>query len=788
MAQNEQVQALFTVDADTKPLETALDSTIKKLEETGATGSKILRQITSAAKRTAIDIAAAGDPIEKLSLRAASSGLSAQERTAAQSVIETLRKQREELQKTNGALSKGGIAFNEYGLSVKQTAAALRQVPAQFTDIFVSLQGGQAPLTVLLQQGGQLKDVFGGIIPAAQALGSYILRLVNPFTVAAAAAATLGFAFFQTRKETEEFNKSLILSNNIVGTTIGDLNELARSVSDSSNKITRGQAAEFIASIAGSSKIALDQIGKLTKAALEFEAVGGGAAKEVTKNFIDLAKEPTKTSVALTQSLNYLTFEQYKQIKLLEDQGKAVEAGRLAQQLYREEIERLTPKLEANLGTISRLLSFIKQDGLEVFNLIKNLTRVPTETEVAASLRRQASFLEANPNPNFTAEQNKERVRSLEAQAAALEKNAKAEQEAAKANAERIKKDNESIETSERRKNSIESETAGIKAKILAAELEIKLLAQRGLEAEKILPSEKELLTLQEKLKVETNAETKELLQQKILLQQKLVLLEKAGQFLKTELKTAQDLKKEEEKQDEEARKREAQIIRRISGRVRQRAGEFDNIFFASATDAQKYEIELRKLATLQEEWNRLKFNEADITQVVLERQKQLFEQYTVTGQITKELSQVFSSSLEDAIISGKKFSDILKQIEQDILRIITRQLVTKPFEQALGDIAFSFLGGTQSPAPISIAGTRAAGGPVGGNMTYLVGEEGPELFVPSTSGSIIPNDQMSSISGSTSVNVSNVFYLANATDMRTQQQIAAQTGMSVQRAMVRNT
>ena len=48
------------------------------------------------------------------------------------------------------------------GISDKQTAAALRGVPAQFTDIIVSLQGGQAPLTVLLQQGGQLKDMFGG--------------------------------------------------------------------------------------------------------------------------------------------------------------------------------------------------------------------------------------------------------------------------------------------------------------------------------------------------------------------------------------------------------------------------------------------------------------------------------------------------------------------------------------------------------------------------------------------------------------------------------------------------
>ena len=63
----------------------------------------------------------------------------------------------------NAEFTKSGKAMTEYGMGIKATNAALRQVPAQFTDIIVSLQGGQAPLTVLLQQGGQLKDVFGGV-------------------------------------------------------------------------------------------------------------------------------------------------------------------------------------------------------------------------------------------------------------------------------------------------------------------------------------------------------------------------------------------------------------------------------------------------------------------------------------------------------------------------------------------------------------------------------------------------------------------------------------------------
>jgi phage-related minor tail protein len=50
---------------------------------------------------------------------------------------------------------------------------------------------------------------------------------------------------------------------------------------------------------------------------------------------------------------------------------------------------------------------------------------------------------------------------------------------------------------------------------------------------------------------------------------------------------------------------------------------------------------------------------------------------------------------------------------------------------------SFAGFGGNDSPA---IAGTRAAGGPVRAGLPYLVGERGPELFMPSTSGMVVPN------------------------------------------------
>ncbi|WP_296267472.1 phage tail tape measure protein [Pseudomonas sp. UBA6562] len=65
------------------------------------------------------------------------------------------------------------------GVSAGQTAAALRQLPAQFTDIFTSLAGGQNPLLVLIQQGGQIADSFGGIGPTLDALSEKVRSVLG---------------------------------------------------------------------------------------------------------------------------------------------------------------------------------------------------------------------------------------------------------------------------------------------------------------------------------------------------------------------------------------------------------------------------------------------------------------------------------------------------------------------------------------------------------------------------------------------------------------------------------
>ncbi|HBR1264179.1 TPA: phage tail length tape measure family protein [Klebsiella quasipneumoniae subsp. quasipneumoniae] len=107
------------------------------------------------------------------------------------------------IEETRNRLTGFRDDLGKTGQSAAQTAYAMRMIPAQMTDIVVGLSTGQSPFMVLMQQGGQLKDMFGGIIPAIKGISTYVMGLVNPFTVAAGAVGLLTYAVYQNRLDIE---------------------------------------------------------------------------------------------------------------------------------------------------------------------------------------------------------------------------------------------------------------------------------------------------------------------------------------------------------------------------------------------------------------------------------------------------------------------------------------------------------------------------------------------------------------------------------------------------------
>ena len=266
------------------------------------------------------------------------------------------------------------------GLSTGQMTQALRSVPAQMTDVVVSLASGQQPMTVLLQQGGQLKDMFGGVGAAVKAVGGYIASMVNPLTVAAAAIGGVGYAFYAGSKESDEFRKNLILTGNASGLTVDRFNAMAKAMSNVAG-ITQGGAAEALTAMAASGNITTDSIQRLTATALQLERVGGPAVADTVKQFEALGKEPLKASVELSDKTHYLTLAVYEQIKALEEQGKTSEAAAVAQNAWADALDQRTPQMVQNIGLLESAWREMAGTAAMAWDTLKGIGRDDSTTE-----------------------------------------------------------------------------------------------------------------------------------------------------------------------------------------------------------------------------------------------------------------------------------------------------------------------------------------------------------------------------------------------------------------------
>ena len=284
-------------------------------------------------------------------------------------------------------LTRFDDSLTRTGNTAKQTAAALRGVPAQFTDIAVSLQGGQAPLTVLLQQGGQLKDMFGGIGPAAKALGGYVLGLINPFTVAAAAVGALTLAYYKGSQEADEYNKAIIFTGNAAGTSATQLASMAQQVSATVG--TTGAAAEVLAKLAGNGKIASGSFEEITEAALQMEKATGKAIDETIAEFAKIAKDPVAAAKELNDQYHFLTASTYAQIVALKDQGDTIGATKLLTDTYANTIQERTGQVTQNLGLIESAWNKIKAAASGALDAAKDIGRIQTLEQQAEVIRQR---------------------------------------------------------------------------------------------------------------------------------------------------------------------------------------------------------------------------------------------------------------------------------------------------------------------------------------------------------------------------------------------------------------
>lgn len=225
-----------------------------------------------------------------------------------------------EVDRTASGGKKVQEALDNVGASARQTAAAMRMVPAQMTDIVTQLAGGQSPLLILTQQGGQLKDMFGGVVPAVRAVGTYVAALINPFTLTAAAAAALGYAFYAGTKEAKEFNNTLVLTSNYAGQTATSFQALASQVAvDATSSF--GDARDVLLDLTKTGRYTSGEMEGLANVIIRTSRLSGESLENVSKDYAKLAEDPAKWAAEHNQSMHFMDVATYQHIAALQEAG-----------------------------------------------------------------------------------------------------------------------------------------------------------------------------------------------------------------------------------------------------------------------------------------------------------------------------------------------------------------------------------------------------------------------------------------------------------------------------------
>lgn len=168
----------------------------------------------------------------------------------------------------------------------------------------------------------------------------------------AAAVYGLGKAWREGQKESEEFNKQLILTGNYAGKTTGQLNEMAKSLAG--NGVTQHDAAGVLAQVVGSGSFTGPAVDMVSRTAARMQEAVGQSVDETIRQFKRLQDDPVNAAKELDKTLHFLTATQLEQIRVLGEQGRTADAAKIAMSAYSEEMNKRMTDVHDNLGWVER--------------------------------------------------------------------------------------------------------------------------------------------------------------------------------------------------------------------------------------------------------------------------------------------------------------------------------------------------------------------------------------------------------------------------------------------------
>ncbi|HDN6462070.1 TPA: phage tail tape measure protein [Salmonella enterica subsp. enterica serovar Dublin] len=213
------------------------------------------------------------------------------------------------------------------------------------------------------------------------------LAVGGTITGIAAAVYGLGKAYLEGQKESEEFNKQLILTGSYAGKTTGQLNEMAKSLAG--NGVTQHDAAGVLAQVVGSGAFTGPAVDMVSRTAARMQQAVGQSVDETVRQFKRLLDDPVNAAKELDKTIHFLTATQLEQIRVLGEQGRTADAAKIAMSAYSEEMNKRMTDVHDNLGWVERAWNSLGDAAKWAWDRMLDIGREDSLDEKIAKLQEK---------------------------------------------------------------------------------------------------------------------------------------------------------------------------------------------------------------------------------------------------------------------------------------------------------------------------------------------------------------------------------------------------------------
>lgn len=707
-------------------------------------------------------------------------------------------------------LKQRAAAYDAIATSSKKASNGMNsqqqlQLTYQTTDFFTQIASGQSAMIALIQQGGQLKDSMGGLGP----MFSMLTGLVTPFVIVVgsltAALGAVGYAIYSSRKELDGLKDSIALTGGYTK-DVGERFFITSRILSENLNVSVGDAKNVMMALIESGKFTGTTFDNVSQTILTFAKVSGTDATQAAQKLIPSLDGTASSSKRLNDQYHFLTLEQYKQIEALEKQGKVQEAIIIQSTALEQSLQ----SQKRELSNLEKAWAGVRDVASQAWDSMQSKFRAPTVIEELSVISKKIYDLQKAANgdngygrlkaledmPQFVARYEKlahDYLMTL-AEVRAKEKESSAIDDYAKNNQKRL-----SIMDSVRAQ---ERENAFQGAQFQQNEImRIELEGQKkiaDLKAEINQKNRDEEFKFEDARRIEYNA--------------KLVGIEAETAMKVTAIRNKQFQAQEEDARaysqmllDDQAKadnayqnilktmnemNRAEQTSLRLEGEKLQL--KYDTLGMSekeialrqAALEYSEKEYQLRQRSDVKSE-DKDAFSNRN-KELLAEKQAliEFQDRYKTLDEMAKSVYSNMGNYIDQFVRTGKfQFKDFARSVIQDLIAIQMKAQLTALTggSSGIGGFLKSVFGGFGSvgksaEAPVLLA----SGGPLDANQLAIVGEQGPELFMPSGAGTIIPNNLLGGGGGQT-INYNGPYIASmNAIDTQTGVQFLAKNKQTI--------